>query len=82
MKSDVKGLEPVKPEKKDHEEWEIKDAFDTLLRAKEIEADPTKMERVHKLAGRKKKAITSIQDLRDRRDELFKPKKKKAEMDE
>lgn len=46
-------------------DYEAKDHLDTLMRAEMIKADPEKMKRVHKLAGRHSKAIKSIQDLKD-----------------
>jgi tellurite resistance protein len=45
--------------------WEHKRMLDVLMEAEEIKGDPKKMEKVHKLAGRKMGAIKSIQDLKD-----------------
>lgn len=62
---------PAMPEKKKgHDEWEVKEALETLMRAKEIENNPSLMKEVHKLALKKEGAIRSIQDLKDRAEAL------------
>ena len=52
-----------------YEEWEIKCAVNTLLEAEEIKADAEKMKYVAPFLKKKianmKKAVTSIQDLKD-----------------
>jgi hypothetical protein len=58
--------------KEGYDEYEVKSAFETLCKAKEIEQDNELMEEVKKLAEKKTKAISSIADL----------KQKAAEMDE
>jgi hypothetical protein len=53
------------------DDYETEDHMRTLMRAEDIKADPEKMERVHKLAGRHAKSIKSIQDLKNTFDEKF-----------
>jgi hypothetical protein len=60
----IKDDDPMK-------DYESKEHLDTLMRAEMIKADPEKMKKVHKLAGRHEKAIRSIKDLRDTYDEKF-----------
>jgi hypothetical protein len=51
----------LKPAKnKNHEEWEIRDALNTLTRAQEISKDPKLMELVKKEAEKQKKATEEI----------------------
>jgi hypothetical protein len=57
----------AKKTKKKFEDYEISSAHDTLLRAKEIEADSKLMECVLKHNHKKKKAICSLDDLRKKR---------------
>lgn len=45
--------------------YEVKDHLDTLTRAHEIINNPKKMALVHKLAGRKAKALAGIKSLPD-----------------
>jgi hypothetical protein len=47
------------------------DDMNTMMRAEEIKAHPERMANVQKLAGRHKKAITSIQDLKNVYDKKF-----------
>lgn len=47
-----------------YDKYEIENCMDTLIRAEEIKQDPEKMKQVSKLMGKKKKAISSIDDLR------------------
>ena len=64
----ITNNKPVDPyENKDgsDKDYEAKDAMDTLMRAEEHKQNPDLMKRVHKHVQRKKKAIRSIQDLRD-----------------
>jgi hypothetical protein len=51
--------------------------MDTLMKAHELMTDPVKMKRVHALAGRKHKAITSLNDIKNALNEKFGPKAKK-----
>lgn len=77
MSKKSKGTMPVGAEpSKDHsmDEYEIKNHMDTLIKAHEIASDPEKMAKVHKLAGRHKKAITSIKQLKDKYADMVKPK--------
>lgn len=50
----------------------------TILDAEMIKQDPVKMAKVHKLAGRHQKAITSLNDLKDTYQEKFGAKSKKT----
>lgn len=49
-----------KLEKRRIEEWEIKHAADTLLRAEEIKADNSLMSMVNKELDKRKKALNKI----------------------
>ena len=69
MKNEVQLSMPSK-DKKGHDEWEVKEALETLMRAKDIENNSSLMKEVHKLALKKKGQIRSIQDLRDKAEEL------------
>lgn len=63
-KSDMPQEDPV-------DNYEVKGHLDTLMQAEKIKADPEKMAKVHKLAGRHTQAIRSIQDLKDTYDKKF-----------
>lgn len=52
------------------EDYEIKDAADTLMRAEEIKKDKRLMPHVHKHLHKKVKQIKSIQDIRDAAKEM------------
>ncbi len=52
-------------------DYNAKDHLNTIMQAHSIMNDPEKMAKVHKLAGRHMKAITSIQDLKDTYDQKF-----------
>jgi hypothetical protein len=60
----------LKAPKKKYDDYEVKDAADTLMRAEEVKQNPHLMKHVHKHLGKKKKAIRSIQDLKDKAAEL------------
>jgi hypothetical protein len=66
--------QPVKPEgkKKKYEEYEVDSAVETLIRAEEIKHNPPLMALVQKKIAKKKRAISSIDDLKTARDESFK----------
>lgn len=49
----------------------------TILDAEMIKQDPVKMAKVHKLAGRHQKAITSLNDVKDAYQQKFGAKPKK-----
>ena len=70
MKSEPAMPSGMDKEKKVHDEWEVKEALETLMKAKEIESKPSLMKEVHKLALKKEGAIRSIQDLKDRSKEM------------
>lgn len=59
--------QPVNPsgEKKGPDEYEVKRWADTIQEAEEIKQDPEKWELVKKVLHKKKKAINSLQELRD-----------------
>jgi len=64
---------PADPKKsKVPEDYEISSAADTLMRAEEIKNDPRLMPHVHKHLQKKKKAISSLADLKNRKAELDK----------
>lgn len=52
-------------EKNPENDYETQGHLRTLIDAHGIMSDPAKMEKVHKLAGRHNKAITSIQGIKD-----------------
>jgi hypothetical protein len=52
-------------EKDPSNDYEVQGHLRTLIEAHGIMSDPAKMEKVHKLAGRHNKAITSIQGIKD-----------------
>lgn len=62
--SDVKEMKDDK-----YEDWKVEDAASTLLRAEEIKQDSKMMSKVAPLLAKKKKAITSIADLKKVREE-------------
>lgn len=55
----------------DDNDYETQGHLKTLMDAEAIKSDPAKMQKVHKLAGRHKKAIKSIQDLKDAYQQKF-----------
>lgn len=55
-------------------DYESQGHLRTLIEAHGIMNDPVKMAKVHKLAGRHHKAIKGIQDIKDRYNEMVKPK--------
>lgn len=57
----------------DHD-YETQHHLDTLLKAHEIMHDEEKMKKVHKLAGRHKKAITSLDDVKAYTQKKYGPK--------
>lgn len=67
----------TKDDSTEPEEYETKGHISDLMRAHEIMNDPIKMKAVHALAGRHKKAISSIQDLKDTYQAKFGPKANK-----
>lgn len=68
----MKKVPQVNPAPKDFEKHEIENMANTLLEAETIKAHPKKMAAVHAHLSKKKKAINSIQGLRDKRKELQK----------
>lgn len=67
---------------KDDNDYETQGHLRTLMDAEMIKNDPEKMKKVHKLAGRHSKAITSIQDLHDEYDSKFGSGARRRAMDE
>lgn len=63
MKKKAKATEASLPKMDD--DWQSEDDMKTLMRAEEIKADSERLKKVHKRAGRHKKALTSIQDIKD-----------------
>lgn len=67
MKSDA----PVEKQPKEGlSKYDIEHMASVLIEAEEIKADPKKMAAVKGHLGKKKQAINSIQDLRDKRKQL------------
>lgn len=72
-----KVSEPKKEKSKygKYDEWEIRDAADTLIRAEQIKGDAEKMKQVKKCLDEKEKdtekAITSIQGIKDKYKEKY-----------
>ncbi len=76
----------TKPEEatmpKSDDDWETQSNMDTLMRAREIEDDEEKMEKIRKHAGRKKKLlegltqpkIKSLKDVKAAYNKKFGPK--------
>ena len=58
---------PMSPE----DEAEAKEHLGTLMDAEMVKQDPAKMAKVHALAGRHAKAITSVQGLKDAHNAKF-----------
>ncbi len=63
------------------EDWKVDDAVSTLMRAEEIKADSTLMAKVQKKIEKKKRAISSIADLKAARDEAYKEEDQDEEAD-
>ena len=53
------------------DEFETKQHMDTLMKAHEILNNPVHLQAVHKLVGRHEKAIKSIQDIKNYRDQKY-----------
>lgn len=71
------------PKKKNgFDKYEIESMTRTLIEAEEIKADPKKMAAVKGELDKKSKAISSIQDLRDKRRELSKELEDELDSDE
>lgn len=80
MKSSPLAGSPVPSKKKKYEDYEISGAHDTLIRAEEVKQDPELMAHVLKHHKKKKKALTSLDELKQlRRDEVYKSKAPKDE---
>lgn len=72
----IKGLD-VKPKEADSpDEWEVKDAADTLMKAEKIKKDKKIMPHVYKHLKTHKKAITSIEQLRAKHEAMGDPEEK------
>jgi hypothetical protein len=73
------GVDPVEPDQDDIlNDHEARGHLNTILEAEMIKQDPVKMQKVHKLAGRHMKAITSLKDVKDVYQAKFGPKSKKT----
>ncbi len=55
-----------------HEQWEVEGWASDVLRAEEIKNDPEKMKCVMEHLEKKKKAISSIQEIKDAASEMDK----------
>lgn len=62
-------------------DYETEGHLDTLLRAHDIMHDEGKMKKVHKLAGRRKKAISSLDDLKAYAQKKYGPKQDNEDME-
>jgi hypothetical protein len=49
----------------DHDDYEVEGHLRTLMEAEKIKADPEKMKKVHKLAGRHHKSLQKIRSVKD-----------------
>lgn len=56
MAKKSRGLVSIKPD----EEWQVEDDMRTLMRAKEIQADPKRMAKVKALARKKLETVASV----------------------
>ena len=72
---------PMAPEPAENDH-EARQHLNTILEAHGIMGDKGKMEKVHKLAGRHHKAITSIKGLKDHYNDKFGAKKKSFVIDD
>lgn len=63
MKKMKKDMLNAVPESND--DYKVDDAMHTLMRAEEHKQDTELMKKVHHKLGKKKKAITSLQQLRE-----------------
>lgn len=77
-----KPADPPEPDADDQimNDPEAQSHLRTLLDAEMIKQDPAKMAKVHKLAGRHQKAITSIGDLKDTYQQKFGAKAPKKQI--
>ncbi len=48
----------------DNEDWESKGHLETIMKAHELMGDDEKMEKIHKLAGRHKKALEHLTSMK------------------
>lgn len=58
-------LDASAPKDVDHDEWKIKDAAETLMRAEEIKEDPELHAKAKKHLQKKGAAIKRVTDLRE-----------------
>lgn len=63
--SKVIKIDPELMDPEKHDDHVVEEAAETLLKAKEIEADSKLMEKVHEFLDQKGKKITSLRQLRD-----------------
>lgn len=64
------SIQPTKEEETKYDKYAVECAARTLMEAEEIKQDPKMMKLVQAHMTKKKKAITSIQDLRNKADEM------------
>lgn len=64
------------------DDWKVKDALETLIRSQEICQDEELMKKVKKLAKVKKRAITSVDDLIEYRNDKYGYKSEQDEEDD
>lgn len=75
------AMDPKEPkEKKGFNEYEVKEALETLMRAKDIEANKALMAAVQKLANKKQGHIRSIQDIKDKSKQMSQPEEDTEEV--
>lgn len=70
-KSEMQSMPSPKMEDHKYDSYAVQSAFDTLMRAEEHKNDPVMMKHVHKKLKKHKRAIKSIQDIKDAREEML-----------
>lgn len=81
MKQAAAPQDPAEPDQDDIlNDPEAQGHLRTILDAEMIKQDPVKMAKVHKLAGRHQKAITSLNDVKDAYQQKFGAKPKKPQL--
>ena len=80
----LKEMPELKAQSPDDDDFETEDHLKTLMRAEKIKGDTVKMEKVHALAGRHRKALDGIgpkkpKNVKDLKDIYQKKYSKKPE---
>lgn len=74
MKKESINMDKAEDETKEIPDHEVESAAHDMMRAEAHKANPHMMKKIHAHLEKKKKAITSIQDLKDLRNESYKNK--------